>query len=102
MNFPSSATAELFEPLLNERFSMRTPSGDTIEITLERVQRVADNEIHRAFSLFFSGPIVLPHRQTCALSHPKMGEFELSLGPVMHRPSKLVYEADFSVLKQPL
>ena len=79
----ATATADDFEPRLNDRFDLRTAGGEVV-LTLAQVRRLGHaRRPGGAFSLLFmtGGGPDFP-QATYALSHPALGAIALFLVPI--------------------
>ena len=80
-----------FTPLLNDKFEVSPVGMDKVEVELVQItEKSAD--FSEGFSLLFRGPkdSVFPHN-THMVKHPKIGEFELFIGPIMYPKTDGVY-----------
>ncbi len=92
---------ETYEPLCQDRFTLRLEGAAPIEFTLTSVDRYLDDEVQRSFSLFFRSPGPFVPQGTYRLVHPRLGEIDLSLIPIQQLRDGFVYEAAFNLLKEP-
>jgi hypothetical protein len=91
---------ETYEPLCQERFTLRPEDGVGVEFTLTEVKRHRNDEIQQCFSLFFKNPGPLRSQGMHRLGHPRLGEIDLFLVPVLRLRTGIVYEAVFNLLKE--
>jgi ribosomal protein S18 acetylase RimI-like enzyme len=89
-----------FHPHLKDRFEVRTKSGEKVDLELVEIKDTSTGMV-QGFHLIFRGPAdkVFGH-DTHRVSHAKIGEFDLFLGPVMYgKTDGVYYQAVFSRLK---
>jgi hypothetical protein len=85
--------------LCQERFTFRPEGGADVEFTLTEVKRHRNDEVQQCFSLFFNSPGPLTPQGMYRLGHPRLGEIDLFLVPVLRLRAGFVYEAVFNLLK---
>lgn len=88
-----------FEPYLSQKFDVHIEGFVPVEVELAEIEDRSTNFME-SFSLFFrSAKDRVFHQNTYRMTHPKMGEFSLFLGPVtMEKADVVYYEAVFSRL----
>lgn len=91
---------EAYESLCQERFMLKTEGGTDVELTLTEVKRHRDDELQQCFSLFFQGLGPLRSQGIHRLVHPRLGEIDLFLVPIIRLRTGFVYEAVFNLLKE--
>lgn len=89
-----------FHPHLHDKFEVRTTTGDKVELELVEIRDASSGMID-GFHLIFRGPLDKVFRHdTHRVTHKKIGEFDLFLGPVMYgKTDATYYQAVFSRLK---
>ncbi|MCP5108610.1 MAG: hypothetical protein GY950_34815 [bacterium] len=87
-----------FDPFVNEKFEVVTDAGG-IEVELTDVSE-HNKENLESFSVLFKGPKdKFFNQKIYKVKHPKMGEIELFLVPVVHeKQDAIYYESAFSRL----
>lgn len=92
------ATADLFAPLVGERFQVATEESGEVaaEFVLSELEGPKEGR-QRPFSLFFRGPkdVAFP-QMTLFLRHPKLGSIGLFLVPVGADENGRDYQAVFN------
>jgi hypothetical protein len=90
-----------FDPYLNEKFEIHSESGDKLEVELVEVSDHSNEHID-GFSVIFRGPLEnVFHQDTYKVTHNKMGEISLFLGPIIYgKTDATYYESVFSRLKE--
>lgn len=88
-----------FDPHVNDRFEVHTDTLGAVEVELVKVSE-HNRENLESFSLLFKGPKDRFFDQKLyKVKHPKMGELELFLVPVVHeKQDAFYYESVFSRL----
>lgn len=99
MNDIEKAKKSKFDPHLNTKFEVNTETEGMVEVELVDI---ADHtrENLESFSLLFKGPKgKFFDQRLYKVMHPKMGELELFLVPVVHeKQDAFYYESVFSRL----
>ena len=88
-----------FTPHVNDDFVAPGDDGVAHRFTLKSVTPRIDNEVQLSFSLLFQCPGVVQPQRIYQLSHPRMGDVPLFLGPIQQKRDGVVYEAVFNLLK---
>lgn len=93
-------TQASFDPLLNETFEVFPEGMEKFDLQLVKITN-RDSEFLDAFSLLFRGPLDRVFRHdTHKVKHPKMGEEDLFIGPVMYpKNDGIYYEVVFNRIK---
>lgn len=89
-----------FDPLINEKFEVHPVGMGIVELELIKITEHG-GEYSESFSLLFRGPVdnIFRH-DTHKIKHPKLGEFDLFIGPVIYpKTDGIYYEAIFNRLK---
>lgn len=91
-----------FDALVNTKFKV-TPKGwkDKVEIELLEIKE-KQTDMTESFSMIFKGPEadLFPH-DTHLVEHPKLGKYELFLGPINYGKTDAVYyQMIFNRLKE--
>jgi len=88
-----------FDPYVNEKFEVLTEYEGIVEVELVEVSE-HNRENMESFSLLFKGPKEKFFDQKLyKVNHPKMGELDLFLVPVVHeKQDAFYYESAFSRL----
>lgn len=91
-----------FDPHLNEKFEIHTESVGMVEVELVEITEKKQENVEN-FSLIFKGPEDKAFEQKMhTVKHPKMGEFDLFLVPVIsEKKGGLYYQAVFNRLLEP-
>lgn len=91
-----------FDPHLNSKFEIHTESVGMVEVELVEITE-RNRENVEGFSLIFKGPEDKPFEQkNHAVKHPKMGDFDLFIVPVIsEKKGGLYYQAVFNRLLEP-
>lgn len=90
-------TKEAFQDHLNTEFSVQIDPSTIVSVELLEFVEGESTPKQEQFSLMFRGPLETPFSQGIrALSHDKMGTFELFLVPISKNPDGMVYEAVFN------
>jgi hypothetical protein len=97
-------TPDAYRPFLNEDFVLRGAAGVSMVASLHAVNLRRDNDDQLSFSLWFRPPAGGPPppreaQGTYRLSHPRLGEFDLFLVPIIARRGVVLFEAVFNLLK---
>lgn len=89
-----------FDPLLNDKFEVYPQGMDKVEVELVKIIE-RSNDFSEGFSLIFRGSRenVFRHN-THKMKHPKLGEFDLFIGPVIYpKADGVYYEVVFNRIK---
>jgi len=88
-----------FEPHLNQKFEIYPQEGKKVKVELVRITEDKKGNVE-SFSVLFRGPKDNPlAHDTHKVKHPKMGEFNLFLGPVVtEKTDGVYYQAVFTRL----
>lgn len=96
-------TIESFEPHVGTSFTVKTPNGETVQLTLSSVgrimERVRSTRLKRQpFSIYFDGePGFFLPQATYSFSHPSLGEdVPIFIVPVAREDGTFQYEAVFT------
>lgn len=96
---------DLFSQYVGERFVLEVADNTTTRLVLLEVKDLGNGKPQpqgqtkktQTFSLIFQGsPDVFLEQKTYALSHPKMGAFDLFLVPIAQNEEGYAYEAVFN------
>ena len=80
-----------FEPHLKDKFEIHPQEGKKIKVELVEITEDKKGKVE-SFSVLFRGPKENPlDHDTHKVKHPKMGEFNLFLGPVATEETDGVY-----------
>lgn len=93
-------TKAKFDPLINQKFEVHPVETAMVELELIKITE-SSNDYSESFSLLFRGPgdKIFRH-DTHKMKHPKLGEFDLFIGPVIYpKTDGVYYEAVFNRLK---
>jgi hypothetical protein len=97
-----TATSETFQPHVGERFEVTPQEGESFEALLTSCEETTygspgdwQQTTQRVpFSLVFHGPADRAvSQQTCAFSHPQLGQFDLFIVPLGPDEHGMAYEA---------
>jgi hypothetical protein len=86
-----------FDPHLNSKFEIHTPSAGIVEVQLIEISDQTQEQME-SFSLIFKGPLEKPFEQRIhKVKHPQMGELDLFLVPITYgKMDAMYYQAVFS------
>lgn len=90
---------ESFTPHMNDKFEIHTKSAAVVEVELVEVTDHSSGKLE-SFSVVFRGAHDKVFEQdTHKVKHPKIGEFDLFLGPIVTpKTDGIYYQAVFSRL----
>jgi hypothetical protein len=96
----SELTKSSFDPFLDDKFEVWPEGMDKFELELVKISDRSGEDIE-SFSLIFRGEKNrMFNHNTHKITHPKMGEFFLFIGPVMYpKRDGIYYEVVFNRLK---
>ena len=90
-----------FDPYLNGKFQVQTPSAGIVEVELIEITDHSQANIEN-FSVIFKGPLEKPFVQRIyKVIHPELGELDLFLVPITYgKMDAMYYQAVFSRIIQ--
>lgn len=92
-------TRQTFLPFLNNLFTVKFESGESLELTLNAVEQLSKHydKSDNSFTLAFVGPNEHPLQQSLYhFEHETLGKFPLFLVPVAQNENNFIYESVFA------
>lgn len=88
---------EKFKNALNEVFTLKLESGESLNLTLTEVADAKQSGPYTSFSIIFQGPKkILLQQQLYRLLNPKLGEQDIFIVPVAKNDAGFQYQAVFN------